>query len=95
MFENIKSEHKEKIIELIEELLEVWSENNWLTIKKYIVRYSHPDIRKYFSTRHHYTKKHTLNDFEKDLIDFCKKEYNIEFVLRKEDTHHEETQTEN
>lgn len=91
MFKEIREDHREKIIELAEELLEVWSDDNWLTIKKYIVRYSHPDIRKYFSTRHHHTKKHTLNDFEKSLISYFKSKYEVEFVLREEDTHFEES----
>lgn len=90
MFKDINSDHREKILELIDELTEVWDDDNWLVLKKYIVRYSHPEIRKYFSTRHHHTKKHTLNTFELSLIDFCKSEYNLSLVLRKEDTHEEQ-----
>mgnify|MGYP001410701454 FL=1 len=37
MFENIKQDHKEKIIELVEELLEFYKEDDWLILKKYLV----------------------------------------------------------
>lgn len=91
MLQNIKDEHKEKIEELLQEIIEVYEGDNWLTVKKYVLRYSHPDIRKYFSTRHHYTKKHTLNDFEISLISFCKEKYDIDLELKIEDKHNENT----
>ena len=91
MIEDINEIHRNKIYELIEELLEVYQGNDWLKVKKYVLKYSHPDIRKYFTTRHHYTKKHTLNDFEKSLIKYCKDTYNQNLFLKKGDTHHEET----
>lgn len=89
MFKEIEESQKIIIFELIEELIDVYKDDNWLIIKKYIVRYSHPDIRKYFSTRHHYTKKHSLNNFENDLIKICKEKYNRTFVLYEEDKHNE------
>lgn len=90
MFTEINELHRNKIIELLEEIIEFYKEDNWLTIKKYILRYSHPDIRKYFSTRHPKTKKHIINLFEKSFIDYCFKTYKIKFKLYKEDTHYEE-----
>ena len=89
MFEEIDRIHKEKIIELLEEIIEFYKEDNWLVIKKYILRYSHPDIRKYFSTRHYKTKKHTLNYFEKTFINFCFDNYNLKFILYEEDKHYD------
>lgn len=89
MFENIDTSHKESIIELLEEIIEFYEEDNWLTVKKYILRYSHPDVRKYFSTRHHKTKKHTLNCFEESFICFCLNNYNLTLRLYEEDRHYE------
>jgi len=87
--EMIEESHFESIKELVDEILEFYNENNWLVVKKYILRYSHPDVRKYFSTRHKKTKKHNLNNFELDLIKFCNDNYNIKLELKKEDTHYE------
>lgn len=89
MFEDISEDHKEKIIDLLEELIEFYHEDNWLVIKKYILRYSHPDIRKYFSTRNFKTKKHTLNLFEKSFIKFCLNNYSLNLKLYEEDKHYE------
>ena len=89
MFESIDSSHRDSIIELLEEIIEFYKEDNWLTIKKYILRYSHPDIRKYFSTRHSKTKKHTLNFFEESFIKFCLDNYSVHLKLKEEDKHYE------
>ena len=82
--------HEEAVIELLEELFDVYEGNDWLVVKKYIVRYSHPDIRKYFSTRNLKTRKHILNDFEKVLVEFCSNNYKKDLSLSKKDTHVEE-----
>ena len=87
MFKDIKQDHKEKIIELIEELLEFYKEDDWLILKKYLLRYLHPDIRKYFSTRNSYTKKHKLNSFELSLIEYINSEYKHNLELKEKDTH--------
>lgn len=79
----------ESILELLDEILEYYSENNWLVVKKYVLKYSHPDLRKNFSTRHPKSKKHSINNFEKNIIKYCNNNYNINLVLRKEDTHEE------
>ena len=79
----------ESILELLDEILEYYSENNWLVVKKYVLKYSHPDLRKNFSTRHPKSKKHSINSFEKNIIKYCNNNYNINLVLRKEDTHEE------
>jgi len=91
MFENIKQDHKEKIIELVEELLEFYKEDDWLILKKYLLRYLHPDIRKYFSTRNSETKKHKLNNFEISLVKYIFEKYNYYLELKEKDKHYEQT----
>jgi hypothetical protein len=86
---DIQNKHKEIIVELLEEILEFYHEEDWLIVKKYILRYSHPDVRKYFSTRNQKSKKHCLNEFEKYLVSYCKDNYNKNLVLKEEDTHNE------
>lgn len=41
----------------------------WVELKKILLLSLPPHERKQFSTRDAYTKKHTVNDFERDLID--------------------------
>ena len=89
MFDLDNEKQKNEILELLDELMEYYEDNNWLIVKKYILRYSHPDTRKNFSTRHIKTKKHTLNSFEKSIISFCKEKYDIDLVLYEKDTHKE------
>ena len=87
--------HEFKILNLTKEFMEVYSGNDWLVLKKYVLRYSHPDIRRYFSTRHQKSKKHSLNSFEKNLIEFCYDKYNKRLYLKEDDKHkenNEETQ---
>jgi len=42
--------------------------DDWVTIKKIMLRSLHPDLRKSFSTRDPKTKEQWLNEFEKQLI---------------------------
>tara|TARA_Y100000114_G_C11751736_1_gene324674 strand:- start:82 stop:372 length:291 start_codon:yes stop_codon:yes gene_type:complete len=81
--------HEKSIVELLEELFDVYKGNDWLIVKKYIVRYSHPDVRKYFSTRNLKTRKHTMNDFEKKLVNFCSNNYKKDLSLSIKDAHTE------
>jgi len=87
LFDNIEEKQIENILELLEELLEFYEGDNWLIVKKYILRYSRPECRKNFSTRHHKSKKHALNDFEKKLINYCQTNYNIKLKLYENDKH--------
>ena len=89
----IPEQHLQTIKELLDEILEFYEDDNWLVVKKYILRYSHPDVRKHFSTRDHKTKKHMLNDFEKQLIIYCNHIYGVQLVLNREDRHHEKEHT--
>lgn len=81
---------KEKILELVEELFVYYKEDDWLKVKKYLVRYLHPTIRTLFSTRNSKSKKHQLNSFEKNLIDIIYSEYNRELKLYEKDKHKNE-----
>jgi hypothetical protein len=71
----------------MDEIADVYKENDWLIIKKYIVRYSRSELRRFFSTRHPKTKKHAINDFEKKLIDIYKQKYKIKLVLDESQKH--------
>jgi len=87
LIKDLNENHFQIIKDLCEELLEFYNDNDWLVVKKYIVRYSHPDVRKHFSTRHPKTKKHILNNFEKSLVNYIKLNYNKELILYEKDKH--------
>lgn len=78
---------KNKIEELALEIGEVYQENDWLVVKKYILKYLNPKYRSVFSKRNIKTKKHTLNSFEIDLIDFYEKKFNIRLLLDEDKKH--------
>jgi len=77
----------EKIVELLEDLSEYYEDNNWLVVKKFLLKYLHPDIRKNFTTRHPKTKKHSLNEFEKQVIEYYYDNYRVRLELYEEDRH--------
>jgi len=83
-------DEKEKILELVEELFVYYKEDDWLKVKKYLVRYLHPTIRTLFSTRNSKSKKHQLNSFEENLIDIIYLKYNRELKLYEKDKHRNE-----
>ena len=83
-------DEKEKILELVEELFIYYKEDDWLKVKKYLVRYLHPTIRTLFSTRNSKSKKHQLNSFEENLIDIIYLKYNRELKLYEKDKHRNE-----
>lgn len=76
-----------KIIELLEDLNEYYKEDDWLIVKKFLLKYLHPDIRKKFSTRNNKTKKHILNDFENKIINYYCNNFNIRLRLYEKDKH--------
>ena len=75
------------ILDIMSEIGEVYEGNDWLVVKKYLLRYSHPTLRKNFTTRHIKTKKHTINEYEQALIDKYYQMYNKKLVLDEEKTH--------
>jgi len=89
LFNDIHEDQFQEITSLVKELTEFYSGDDWLLIKKYILRYSRPETRKNFSTRNSKTKKHTLNKFEIKLINYCESEYNLLLKLHDKDKHFE------
>lgn len=89
MLQNINEEGSRLIIELLEEILFYYEDDNWLVVKKYILRYLKPEYRRMFSTRHPKTKKHSLNNFEKYIIQYCKDKYSKVLILNEKDTHYD------
>lgn len=72
---------KETAEDLMFELGEYYNGNDWLVVKKYILKYLYPDLRKKFSTRDKKTHKHTINEYENYLIDIYEKRFNIRLEL--------------
>ncbi len=58
------------------------SEDDWMVIKKLLLRSLPPSMRKNFSTRHPKTKLQSLNEFERDLIDIYKGCTGIELRIK-------------
>ena len=56
--------------------------DDWVLIKKEVMRGIPSDLRKHFSTRDPKTKEQQPNDFEKELINYYKQITGIELVLR-------------
>jgi hypothetical protein len=72
---------KDNIVELLEEIGEYYNGSDWLLIKKYLLRYLNPVIRKNFSTRDNKTKKHIINLYEENIIKLYYEKFNIKLVL--------------
>ena len=56
--------------------------DDWVTIKKEIMKGLHPKLRRNFSTRDPKTKEQSLNNFEKDIITYYKDLTGITLKLR-------------
>lgn len=77
----MKKTELDKITELLDEIGEIYKENDWLLIKKYLLRYLHPNTRKNFSTRDPKSKKHTINSYEEKIISMYYNKFNVKLVL--------------
>ena len=75
---------EEKIEELIIDFGKIYKGNDWLVVKKYILKYLNPKFRSSFSKRDDKTKKHIINSFEKHIIKVYEKKFNIRLVLKDE-----------
>lgn len=62
-------------------LLYAQNATDWLLIKKELLLLCKPKHRSMFSRRHYSTKKHMLNDFEKEIIDYWKEKTGIELTI--------------
>ena len=67
----------EKAKELADEIGDVYQGNDWLIVKKYVLKYLNPNYRRRFSTRDEKTKKHSINDFEDRLISYYQQKLNV------------------
>ena len=63
--------------------------DDWVTIKKEVMRAISPTLRKNFSTRHPKTKEQQLNEFEERLIERYESLTGIQLVLRSLDERRE------
>lgn len=80
----MNEEIRNKLETLATEIGEVYKGEDWLVVKKYILKFSSPNHRKFFSTRDNRTKKQTLNEFEKSLIDFYENKFGIRLCIDEE-----------
>lgn len=63
---------KDKHLQLMYESFEIAQRcevTDWIQLKKIILLSLPPEARKSFSTRDPITKKHSINDFERDVMD--------------------------
>lgn len=56
--------------------------DDWVTIKKEVMRGIPSELRKNFSTRDPKTKEQNINDFEKVLISYYKEHTGVDLILR-------------
>lgn len=76
--------------EIKKELINIntlYKEDDWLQVKKMLLKSISPDMRKRFSVRHYYTKKHSLNKFEKEIINYYRDTFGISLELKENDKH--------
>jgi hypothetical protein len=57
------------------------NESNWVPIKRQLLLSLPPTMRKLFSTRNPRTKKHSLNDFEIEIINIYEKMTGVRLEL--------------
>ena len=63
--------------------------NDWFRIKMEIINNFPPKYRKLFSRRHYSTKKHILNSFDKEVINYWKEKTGIVLWVDPEKLHPE------
>ena len=73
------SQHVQEVIDYVAEY--ATSTNNWLTVKKEILWLLSVKERSEFSRRHYSTKKHSLNDFEKQIIIYWKTSTGVDLTI--------------
>ena len=78
---------EEDIKVILEEINCVYKEKDWLVVKKYILKSVSPQKRKNFSRRNYLSKKHSINNYEKTLIEYYEKKFNIKLELKEKDKH--------
>lgn len=63
--------------------------DDWFAIKKEIVNIFPPKDRSRFSRRHYSTKKHVLNDFDYEVIDYWEEKTGVELIIDETKLHPE------
>ncbi len=63
------------------EIAEKCDVRSWIDLKKILLLGLPPESRRRFSTRDAYTKKHTVNDFERDVVDIYYKKTGVRLRL--------------
>jgi len=56
--------------------------DDWIIIKKELLKQLPPKLRMLFSRRDEKTKKHSLNMFEKEIIDYWKRLTGITLIIK-------------
>ena len=72
----MKDEHLHLMYEAFE-IAQRCSVTKWIQLKKIILLSLPSEVRKNFSTRDPITKKHLINDFERDVIDIYLKKSGV------------------
>ena len=77
----------ERIIYELKEINDIYKGNDWLVVKKLLIRSCDSKSRSYFSKRHGYSQKQVMNDFERNLIQYYENIYGIKLELANEKIH--------
>ena len=56
--------------------------DDWIIIKKELLKQLPPNLRMLFSRRDEKTKKHSLNMFEKEIIDYWERLTGITLIIK-------------
>ena len=78
---------EKEIKDILEEINIVYKEKDWLIVKKYLLKSLSPQKKKKFSKRNYLSKKHSINEYEKSLIEYYEKKFNIKLDLKDKDKH--------
>lgn len=77
----------DEIIEQLNYINDVYKGNDWLEVKKILLRALSSDLRKKFSRRDEYSKKHTINKLELKIINYYRDKFGIRLELKEDDKH--------
>ena len=79
----ILTEEQERIKEFFKEVSVYAGDcDDWVEIKKEVMKYLSAPVKSNFSRRHPVTKNHTLNQFEEEMINYYKELTGILLVVR-------------
>lgn len=81
------NEINEDIKTLMKEFSEIYKDDDFLQLKKFLLKNINPDLRKNFSTRDYYSKKHSLNEFENEIINNYEKICGVKLKIHHDKLH--------